>query len=118
MTLPEQILLALKNVVRAGTRTVLCVLAICIGITSVNLIVSIGGMAGESIQSELEQIGVRGVALYTKTGVSFSPEAPGRGLFVHSAGGFSCSSRSRVYRYAFAGRLHTSVTALYRSHRP
>lgn len=75
MTLPEQILLALKNVVRAGTRTVLCVLAICIGITSVNLIVSIGGMAGESIQSELEQIGVRGVALYTKTGVSFSPEA-------------------------------------------
>ena len=75
MTLPEQILLALKNVVRAGTRTVLCVLAICIGITSVNLIVSIGGMAGESIQSELEQIGVRGVALNTKTGVSFSPEA-------------------------------------------
>ena len=75
MTLPEQILLALKNVVRAGTRTVLCVLAICIGITSVNLIVSIGGMAGESIQSELEQIGVRGVALYTKTGVSFSLEA-------------------------------------------
>ena len=75
MTLPEQILLALKNVVRAGTRTVLCVLAICIGITSVNLIVSIGGMAGESIQSELEQIGVRGVALYNKTGVSFFLEA-------------------------------------------
>ncbi len=75
MTFPEQILLALKNVVRAGTRTVLCVLAICIGITSVNLIISIGGMAGESIQSELDQIGVRGVALYTKTGVSFSPEA-------------------------------------------
>lgn len=75
MTLPEQTLLALKNVLRAGTRTVLCVLAICIGITSVNCIISIGSTAGESIQSELEQIGIRGVALYTKKGEAFSADA-------------------------------------------
>lgn len=75
MTLPEQILLALKNVLRAGTRTLLCILAICIGIASVSMITSLGSTAGSSIQAELDQIGVRGTAVYTKTGERITDDA-------------------------------------------
>ncbi len=67
--------LAVKNVVRAGTRTTLCVLAICIGITSITLIMTLGNTAGERIQSEIDQIGLQGVAVYTKTGEPFSETA-------------------------------------------
>ena len=75
MTLTEQILLALKNILRAGTRTVLCILAICIGIASVSIIISLGNTAGSSIQAELDQIGIRGIAVYNKTGEQISDDA-------------------------------------------
>ena len=75
MTLPEQILLALKNVLRAGTRTLLCILAICIGIASVSMIMSLGSTASTSIQAELEQIGVRGTTIYSKTGERITDDA-------------------------------------------
>ena len=72
MNLPDQILLALKNVLRAGTKTVLCVLSISIGIASVSLIISLGSAASTSVQDELQQIGVRGIAIYTSNGEDFS----------------------------------------------
>lgn len=75
MSLPDQILLALNNVARAGTRTVLCVLAICIGIASISTITSLGTTAGDAVQTELNNIGVRGVAVYTKSGEALSEEA-------------------------------------------
>ena len=75
MTLSAQILLALNNVLRAGTKTFLCILAICIGIASVTTIISLGGTAGESVQAELEQIGIRGVVIYSKTGQTLSNDA-------------------------------------------
>ena len=75
MTLSDQILLALNNVLRAGTKTFLCILAICIGIASVTTIISLGGTAGESVQAELEQIGIRGVVIYSKTGQTLSDDA-------------------------------------------
>lgn len=75
MTLPDQIFLALNNVLRAGTKTVLCVLAICIGIASVTTITSLGSTAGESVQAELDQIGVRGIVIYSKTGQTLSDDA-------------------------------------------
>ncbi len=64
MQIQDLLMLSARNTVRAGTRTVLCVLAICIGITSVGLITAIGNTAGDSIQKELDQIGIRGVAIY------------------------------------------------------
>ena len=75
MTLPDQIFLAFNNVLRAGTKTVLCVLAICIGIASVTTITSLGSTAGESVQAELDQIGVRGIVIYSKTGQTLSDYA-------------------------------------------
>lgn len=75
MILLDQIRLARNNVVRAGMRTTLCVLAICIGIASVSTITSMGTTAGDAIQNELNNIGVRGVAVYTKTGEALSEEA-------------------------------------------
>lgn len=72
MNLPDQILLALKNILRAGTKTVLCVLAVSIGISSVSLIISLGSATGASVQAELQQIGVRGIAIYTSNGEPIS----------------------------------------------
>ena len=67
--------LAAKNVVRAGIRTKLCVLAICVGITSVSAVLSFGFLARESVQGEMERIGIGGVAFYRKDGTSVSDEA-------------------------------------------
>ncbi len=67
--------LSVHNILRAGTRTTLSILAICIGITSVCLISTLGTCAGESIQVELDTIGIRGVAVYTKSGDAISETA-------------------------------------------
>ncbi len=68
----ELLILAVKNVLRAGTRTTLCVIAIAIGITAVSSITSLGSAAGESIRHEISRTGVRGIAFYTKTGEAFT----------------------------------------------
>ena len=60
---------------RAGIRTKLCILAICVGITSVSSVLSFGLLAGESVQQELDRIGVSGVAFYHKAGESLSEQA-------------------------------------------
>lgn len=64
-----------KNVLRAGTRTALCVLAICIGITSVSAVLGLGSAAGETVKTEMERIGIGGVAFYHKSGESLQEEA-------------------------------------------
>ena len=71
----DLLFLAGKNVFRAGIRTKLCILAICVGITSVSSVLSFGLLAGESVQQELDRIGVSGVAFYHKAGESLSEQA-------------------------------------------
>lgn len=70
----DLLVLSGKNVLRAGNRTMLCVLAICIGIASVSVILSLGLAAGNAVQGELERIGVDGVVFYPKTSDSISDE--------------------------------------------
>ena len=53
---------------RAGNRTLLCILAICIGIASVSAVLSLGIAAGSTVQGELRRIGIDGVVFYPKTG--------------------------------------------------
>lgn len=74
MTWNERFILAIKNVLRAGSKTPLCILAVCIGIGSVGLTSSLGSAAGTAVDEELQQIGVRGYVFYEKSGASFSRE--------------------------------------------
>lgn len=57
-----------KNVFRSGIRTFLCVVAICIGITSVSAVLGIGTATGNTVQQEMKRIGIGGVAFYHKSG--------------------------------------------------
>lgn len=75
MTWNEQLVMAIRNVLRAGSKTPLCILAVCIGIGSVGLTSSLGNAAGAAVDAELRQIGVRGYVYYEKTGTAFSEEA-------------------------------------------
>lgn len=59
---------------RAGNRTLLCILAICIGIASVSAVLSLGVAAGNTVQSELDRIGIDGIVFYPKTGYHVSNE--------------------------------------------
>lgn len=67
MTWNEQLLMAIRNVLRAGSKTLLCVLAVCIGIGSVGLTSSLGSSAGSAVNAELRQIGIRGYVFYEKS---------------------------------------------------
>jgi len=71
----DLIVLSIKNLRHAGTRTALCVLAIGIGISSVSTVLTLGFAAGLKVTDELARIGVKGIAFYTKSGHSFSDEA-------------------------------------------
>ena len=64
----DLIILSGKNVYRAGNRTLLCILAISIGIASVSAALSLGTAAGDTVQNELDKIGIDGVVFYPKTG--------------------------------------------------
>lgn len=75
MQVLDLFLLAWRNVHRAGIRTRLCVLAICIGITSVTTVLSVGGTAEQRVSQELERIGISGLAFYTKSGNAFPEDA-------------------------------------------
>lgn len=75
MQFPDLFILSLKNVSRAGMRTRLCVLAICIGITSVTTVLGFGRTAEQRVAEELDQIGIRGLAFYTKSGSEFPEDA-------------------------------------------
>lgn len=75
MKLHEQLFLAGKNVMRSGSKAILCSLAICIGIGSVSLIVSFGNVVENAVDAELRQIGIRGCLFYTKSGEPVRSEA-------------------------------------------
>ncbi len=75
MYLVDLLWLAGKNVLRAGVRTRLCVLAICVGIASVSSVLSFGLLAAETVQGEMNRIGIGGVAFYHKRGESVSDTA-------------------------------------------
>ncbi len=75
MQVLDLFLLAWRNVHRAGIRTRLCVLAICIGITSVTTVLGVGGTAEQRVTQELERIGISGLAFYTKSGNAFPEDA-------------------------------------------
>lgn len=64
-----------KNVWRAGNRTVLCILAICIGIASVSVVLSLGVTAGNTVQNELNRIGIDGIVFYPKAGYHVPKDA-------------------------------------------
>jgi len=71
----DLLILSGKNIFRAGTRTFLCVLAICIGISSVTVVLSLGALAGDSVQKEIERVGIGGVVFYSKSGREISTQA-------------------------------------------
>ena len=75
MRIVDVFVLALKNVTRAGVRSKLCILAICVGITSVSTVFSFGLLAGKTVQQEMDRIGIGGVAVYHKAGESLSDAA-------------------------------------------
>ena len=66
--------LAFRCIARSRAHTLLCVLAICIGIASVTLILGLGNAASSAVQQEIDQIGLQGVALYHKKGEELSAE--------------------------------------------
>lgn len=66
--------LSLRSITRSGAHTILCVLAICIGITSVTLILEIGDAASNAVRQEVDQIGIQGAALYHKKGLALPDE--------------------------------------------
>ena len=66
--------LSLRSITRSGAHTILCVLAICIGITSVTLILGIGDAASNAVRQEVDQIGIQGAALYHKKGLALPDE--------------------------------------------
>ena len=70
----DLLVLSGKNVLRAGNRTMLCILAICIGIASVSAVLSLGFAAGNAVQGELARIGVDGVVFYPKTSYPINDE--------------------------------------------
>lgn len=74
MHLKDLFVLSAKNVFRAGSRTTLCILAICIGIASVTIVIALGNAAGVSVQAEMERIGIRGIVFYPKNGDDVSSD--------------------------------------------
>ena len=64
----------MRCITRSGAHTILCVLAICIGITSVTLILEIGDAASNAVRQEVDQIGIQGAALYHKKGLALPDE--------------------------------------------
>ena len=66
--------LSLRSITRSGAHAILCVLAICIGITSVTLILGIGDAASNAVRQEVDQIGIQGAALYHKKGLALPDE--------------------------------------------
>lgn len=58
--------LAGRNVKHAGIKAWLCIFAISIGIASVNLVFSIGNAAENGVAEEIQQIGISGLAFYSR----------------------------------------------------
>lgn len=63
----DMLCLAGKNLLHTGVRAWLCLLAVCIGMTSVSTVFSIGAAAEQGIADELEQIGISGLAFYSQS---------------------------------------------------
>jgi len=66
--------LSFRCITRSGAHTILCVLAICIGIASVTLNLGLGDAASSAVRQEIDQLGIQGAALYHKNGEELSAE--------------------------------------------
>ncbi len=58
--------LACRNLSHTGIRAWLCLLAVCIGMTSVSTVFSVGAAAQQGIAQEIDRIGISGLAFYSK----------------------------------------------------
>ena len=58
--------LACRNLAHTGIRAWLCLLAVCIGMTSVSTVFSVGAAAQQGIAQEIDRIGISGLAFYSK----------------------------------------------------
>lgn len=58
--------LACRNLAHTGIRAWLCLLAVCIGMTSVSTVFSVGAAAQQGIDREIDRIGISGLAFYSK----------------------------------------------------
>ena len=58
---------SIRNIKRGGTKTALCILAFCVGVSSVLIMITLGDFARDVVDAELNQIGVGGMAFYTQS---------------------------------------------------
>ena len=71
--------LACRNLAHTGIRAWLCLLAVCIGMTSVSTVFSVGAAAQQGIAQEIDRIGISGLAFYSKQPFFAAAGAAGRG---------------------------------------
>ena len=75
MRLRDIMKISFTNIIRAKNRSILTILSICIGVSSVMLISSLGDSGSKLISEEIEKTGITGVTVYSKdTDVFFSKE--------------------------------------------
>ena len=78
MTTRDLWMLAIGNVRRGGSKSLLCALAVCVAICSVCMISGLGSAAQSAVVSEIEQTGLGGLALYADSdGFIFDQEELG-----------------------------------------
>lgn len=66
--------LSATSVCRAKTHSLLCILAVCIGIASVTIILGFSDAATTVVANEIDGMGIRGAMLYHKKGEALSAE--------------------------------------------
>jgi putative ABC transport system permease protein len=59
---------ALKNIFRKGTRTILTMLGIAVGVASVLIVNLVGALGTEAVNAELDSLGLSGISVSTKSG--------------------------------------------------
>ena len=72
MRIRDLFILAAQNVMRGGIKSLLCVVAVFVGISSVSIINGAGSAAQMAVVQQIEQTGLGGVVLYTKGEQSLS----------------------------------------------
>lgn len=70
----DMLLLAGKNLAHTGIRAWLCLLAVCIGMTSVSTVFSLGSAAEQGIAEQLDRIGISGLAFYSPDSLDIQEE--------------------------------------------
>ena len=67
MKLGDVFLMSARNVRKGGVKAALCILAICVGMTSVCTISAAGTAAAETVSAEIDRIGIKGLAFYSES---------------------------------------------------